>query len=490
MLFILNNKYETVAVMDSNLSDGCPFFNDTHHARLLNGYNTLEFSVPANHPTAGLIEVEGYIIYTNNRDGYELFRVKNITEQHGEDITKTISCEPSATHDLITKRIRPVTFTSQNVETIISQLLTGSGWELGEVLFNGVSTVEFNDYPTSLDAIHTVIAQFDVEIEFKVEFDGTKVRRKIINLYEKRGEETDIVFEYGRNLVGVIREEHTNQLYTAMVGVGKEGISLDGATSSPEKGFEIVGDTLVDTVAVQRWTNDGIHREGLFRDNNAQSKYELYQNTLAELKKYNKPQYTYTVQVAVLEDIIGYDHTSVSIGDQILIKDITFLPEPLFLSARVLEKETSETEPDRGVIVLGEFVEIKVQPIVTVQKLQQKIDLREEEWNQAVIDSEENKESVAEMEKKVTYKVETHSTNGIAFKNGVISTQIYTVVYHGNDDITATLPNSAFIWKKYTKDGVIDSAWTDAHVDIGALIDITGADVYEKATFTCEVDIV
>ena len=220
MLFILDNKYQTVGVMDSNLPNGCPFFNDTHHARLLNGYNTLTFSVPANHETAGLIEVEGYIIYTNNRDGYELFRVKNITEQHGEEVTKSVSCEPSATHDLITKRIRPVTFTSQNVETIISQLLTGSGWELGEVHFSGVSTIEINDYPTALDAIHTIISKFNVEIEFKVDFDGTKVRRKIINLYEKRGEQTDIVFEYGRNLVGVTREESTNQLYTAMVAVG------------------------------------------------------------------------------------------------------------------------------------------------------------------------------------------------------------------------------------------------------------------------------
>ena len=382
MLFILNNKYEAIGVLDESLENGCPFFNDIHHARLENGYNTFIFSVPSNHEKAGLILPESYIVYTNDKDGHELFRVKRVTEQHGDTMTKTISCEPASTHDLITKRIRPTSFIGENAKNIIISLLVGSGWEIGTFEYNGIETISFDDYPTALDAIHRVIAQFDLEIEFKVEFNNVKVERKLINLYKKRGRETNIFFEYERNLVGVVREEHTNQLYTSMVSIGQEGVSIETIVAD-EEGFEVIGDTLVDTVALQKWTKDGIHREGLYRNTDAQSNYELYKLTLAELKKYNKPQFFYTVQVAMTEQLIGYDHMKVSIGDQILIKDATFLPEPLYIQARILEKETSLTEPDKGIIVLGEFVEIKVKPIVAVQKLQQKIEASEEQWNQA-----------------------------------------------------------------------------------------------------------
>ncbi|MDO7487050.1 phage tail spike protein [Peribacillus frigoritolerans] len=471
---------------------GCPFFNDTYNEQLLNGYNTLRFDVPSNHPTASLLEEEGFVIYTKD-EGHELFRIKEIYESHGDQMLKTIACEPSATQDLMDKVMRPAIYPSQTLTMVVKAILALTGWELGESFYDGIITAEFNDYPTALEALHSVIAQFDVEIEFKVEFDGLKIDKKIINLYEKRGEETKKIMEYGGNLLGLTRNINTNQLRTAMIAVGKDDgdgnkITIAGLDITVPEPYAIVGDTIIDENALEKWCPDGNHREGVFKDDNAQSPLELYKNTLAELKKYNKPQTTYDVSVAMLEQLTGYEFMKISIGDTIRVKDTTFAP-PLYLDARVLEKETSLTENDKGRIVLGEFVLLKVKPITAVQQMQRKIMFFEDDWNRALKEAEEAKQKAEEIEDNVVYKTEIYSTKGNTFKNGAVDTILMAVVYKGKDNITDTLPASAFIWRKKDKNGVIDTAWGNANMGVGKSVAISSAQVASRATFECDIDI-
>jgi hypothetical protein len=101
----------------------------------------------------------------------------------------------------------------------------------------------------------------------------------------------------------------------------------------------------------------------------------------------------------------------------------------------------------------------------------------------------EVQDNIDEVKNDVVYKTELHSTNGDVFNNGIIDTTIYAVVYRGKENITATLPNSAFKWKKTDRNGVADTAWNNAHVGVGSTISITGTDVFKKATFWCDIDI-
>jgi len=104
--------------------------------------------------------------------------------------------------------------------------------------------------------------------------------------------------------------------------------------------------------------------------------------------------------------------------------------------------------------------------------------------------ADEAKKSIEEIENDVVWKIELHSSKGFTFKNGDIDTVITARVYRGKDNVTDTVPPSGFIWKKYDKDGVLDQEWTDAHVDVGNVIHVTRYDVYEKATFSCDIDII
>lgn len=109
--------------------------------------------------------------------------------------------------------------------------------------------------------------------------------------------------------------------------------------------------------------------------------------------------------------------------------------------------------------------------------------------DQAINDAKDAQDRIDEVENDVVYKTELHSTNGDLFSNGNIQTTLYVVVYRGKDDITNTLPNSSFIWRKADKDGVQDTAWNIAHNGVGKSIQITRNDIYRKATFWCDIDI-
>jgi phage minor structural protein len=475
MWFILDTKYNAVGILDNSLPNGCPFFNDNRKQQLLNGYNTLQFDVPSNHPTASLLELEGFVIFTNMKDGHELYRIKNIQERHGNEMVKTIFCEPAATSDLMGQTVRPVSYKSETLSTIARELLKNTGWELGDTFYDDIVNIDFNEYPSVLEALHILIEQFSAEIEFKIKFDGVGINKKVVNFYQQRGEKTNVIFEYGHNLQGVVRTEDSNRILTAMIGVGKEDsngkkILIKNAQVTPPEPFVKVDDYVGDLDALERWGNaNGEHTYGVFNDSNAQSATELYENTLAELKKFNKPQLTYEVTVLMLEQLTGYEHAKVSIGDTILIKDRTFDP-PLFLNARVLEKETSSTEKDKGKIVLGEYVLLRIQPITSIINLQKKIDLKEDLWNKSV------------------YKVELNSSNGLIFKNGSINSTITAKVFRGEFDITADLLPAAFTWSKFDINGVKSLVWSDAQIGSGKAVVILGSDVDQKATIKCDVD--
>lgn len=493
MWVVLDKKEKAVGILDNELQNGCPILSDTHTAKLENGYTTLSFSVPANHKTATLIEMGGFIVYTNGTDGYELFRVTKTTESHALTLQKDVECETAATQDLLGKIIRPKSFTSTKLSTIVSFLLLNTGWELGTSYYDDLVDIEFDDYPTSLQALRDTIAAFDAEMEFKVEFKGNKVIRKVINLYKERGQKTNATFDYQHNLKDVRRIEDGNKIYTALIGVGNEDSNgkklsiVDAQVYIPDP-FEKVDDYIGDTEALEKYGNNGQHIYGVFSDQNAKNSVEMALNTLAELKKWNKPQVTYETDVIMLEKITGYKHSKVKIGDAILVRDVINGFEE-YLNARVLEKTTSITEPDKGTIVLGEYVVLKVNPIISVQQMQKKLKLKEDTWNKAYEKANESLETVNDVKDNIVYKVELASTNGTQFKNGAINTQLYATVFRGKEDISTQLINSQFSWSRLDENGNLDTTWQQAHVNVGRSVTVNGTDVQRRGIFQCNVTI-
>lgn len=87
------------------------------------------------------------------------------------------------------------------------------------------------------------------------------------------------------------------------------------------------------------------------------------------------------------------------------------------------------------------------------------------------------------LRKELTYKVDIFSTNGEAFKNNSIQTNLNAIVMKGKNIITESLPNSAIIWKKLDGSGNEIPGWSF----IGRSVSITQDDVDGRQIFQVSI---
>lgn len=87
------------------------------------------------------------------------------------------------------------------------------------------------------------------------------------------------------------------------------------------------------------------------------------------------------------------------------------------------------------------------------------------------------------------YSVTVHSDNGNSFINGDISASLTATLYKGSEDITDTLPDNTFNWKRISQNSDTDTVWNKLHMGVGRRITISDEDVFRRAMFECEVSI-
>ncbi len=89
-----------------------------------------------------------------------------------------------------------------------------------------------------------------------------------------------------------------------------------------------------------------------------------------------------------------------------------------------------------------------------------------------------------------SYTVIITSSSGSAFEIGAIDTMLTCTVLRNNEDITATLADTAFNWKRSTSDTAGDATWNASDKAIGKKsVHITGEDCVGRTVFTCEITI-
>lgn len=349
MIFILN-RLETIVAALSNTGDPSkitPYFEDVFRQDLTTGSETFEFTTLGNTSQASHITVGNFVAF-NYHNSFKLFEIVEVEEEHEEAYLKRVYCE-TAGYELLNNPVRPRVIGNTDVKGLLSNLLEGTSWEVGNVqeTLQDIHSIEIEEYETVYKVIQDlIIGKFKAEISYRVEFNAGKISKKYIDLYSERGIETGIRFDYNANMDKVKRTSDISNLATALIGVGNDGITFKEIYADDKPSNQ---DFICNQEAYERWNVNGKHIIRTF-EAETDSPGELLVLTRKELENRCKPHMTYEVNVHLLGQ-------TVELGDTVFVVDNSFIPA-LQISARVSELEGSLSDPASGKCVLTNFKEI------------------------------------------------------------------------------------------------------------------------------------
>lgn len=377
MIHILDENEKIVDFLE-NTSDDKLYWEDLHTEKVEDSYNTFEFKTIDGTKTSEFLTNKRKFVVRDEDGFYFAYIINHIRQEYQSGSRAKYILGQGEQIELRTAKIvDPVLLGGATPKTAGSHVLAGTRWELGIVEYSGSRTIEIKEYISSLQALHLIASTFGLELRFRVEVKGGKIVKRYVDLLMRIGHYNGKEIELGKDLIGINRISDTDELYTALYGIGKANVDGEYIT------FEDINQGkkfLVDEAAKQRW---GVHYGVYLHQHDGDepvSKSELKSKTGEALKKAIESQVKYEVSSAALEEIFGLSHEKVRKGDTLRIKDTKFSP-PLYLEARVLEKQRSTTDKSKTSYVFGNYREIRITPIQSIKDLQKNLFRNEARWN-------------------------------------------------------------------------------------------------------------
>lgn len=331
--------------------------------------------------------------------------------------------------------------------------LNDTGWQVGIVEVSGDITITINEHTNPYENLKRIAKEFNAELRFRIEHDGSKVIGRYVDLLERVGDWQGREVTFGKDLDSIRRVEKQD-IVTALLGLG------------PEKDDGTRLEVLVeDEEALQRWGRiDGngklkhlIEVYEIQSERTEMTEQEARQYTRTALDKRINTQVTYETTIVDLEEVVGHENKKIRFGDTIRIKDVKFNP-PLYLEARVFEINRSIKSKAKKDIKLGDYIEYTEEEVNTL-------------WEQL------KKEIQDRLARLVIATVV--SSGGDVFKNGVGTTQLTAKTFVNGHEVDEDGARYDYQWIKFDK----DSKQVDGFIETGKTLNVTANDIDEKATY-------
>lgn len=347
-IFILNKQEKVVGILKNGGSGGnsYPFFDDLLTEDLTTGSETFSFNTFLNPGISEHLIIGNYVSF--QKDGkYKLFQIMQTEEVHDEFLTINIYCE-SASLSLINHAFRGRKLVSADARSFLENVLEDTSWNVGFVEFGMQDSIDLDLETGSVYAIlQNNASKYAGELEFRVEINKGRISNKFVDIYSHRGRASGKRFEFSKDIQKLSRNVDSSELYTALIGKGKDGLSFkDVIVDGIDKPYE--QDFVADQQAYEQYNHNGYHLMGIY-ECDTENPEELLRRTYEKLQEVKEPKITYEVDVELLNN-------DVQIGDTIGVIDAFFNP-PILLQARVSKLETSFTDSDSNKCTLTNFVE-------------------------------------------------------------------------------------------------------------------------------------
>ena len=350
MIKIVNKAYETVALLNTEGSSGknTPYFEDEYYQNLENGSETLTFKTFGGTNASKHLEIGNYIAYTDYDGIIRLFQIINTTETHVEDYIIEVYCE-MASIELINEIVRPMKVVNANLKSFLQTILQESAWEIGvfpKEEFHEIIDFEITEYTTIYTCLQEyVIQKYGGELDYRIEFHNNKITKRYIDIYKERGRNYEKLFYYSKNMSSVIKKVDSTNIATALIGVGKDGITFKTVSANDKL---LNQDFIENPIAFKKWNVNGSHIMGVY-NYDTDSPSELLIMTRRELERRSEPNVTYELSTELLDK-------NIHLGSYVGVVDHEL---DMYLKARVTELVTSKTDESKNRCVLSNFREVK-----------------------------------------------------------------------------------------------------------------------------------
>lgn len=464
---------ETVAILDNEMDNALHYFDDEFHRYLETGASTFDLSIlkrlkiysnanKGNETDYQHLKENNSLVFTHKNRDYK-FTIRRIEET---EYSMRLYCE-NLSLDLINEYRGPIKYVhAYGIAKYINDCINESGYEIGINEFSSnVRTLEWESSQTVLARILSICNSFGAEIEFEtiLNYDRS-VKKNYIHLKKRVGENRqDVELKYGRDVTSISRVVDINDLYTAIKPRGSEkdgklttirNIEREVKNSNgvvefyTKKGSDFILAPLA--TEIYGYKRPGKSKGYVERDYeyDTESDSELFNRALTELKKHSVPRYEFEIE--------GY--YDVNVGDTVRAIDEAYNPI-LLLEARISEQIISFSDPSRNKTIYSNY-----------KVLENKV-------NQSLLD---RVNQLAALANQLKYGIDFEGST--VFKNGQGSLKLYADVMRGELHVADEF--TSFNWIKKNADGTIDEIWTQAHTDVGKVVEILPSDVNESATFS------
>ncbi|PHB46118.1 phage tail spike protein, partial [Bacillus toyonensis] len=334
------------------------YWDDLRQWELKDNKDKFEFTTADGTKIAASL-IQQNLVVKQTRDGTFVSYIITEVEQDSTGRPKKIYALGEHTKLKKATVIKPQTLQATTVNESMDFALKGTEWKRGITEYVGIRTINIKDFTNPLDLLKQIASTFELEIRFKTEILGSFIVGRYVDLVKKVGRDNGKEFLLGKDVQGIRRIENSQDVVTALVGVGPQNSETGEFLT-----FEEINDGKLyvgNNDALQRWSKDGKHLFDIYSpqtEDQDMTKQRLKQLTEAELKKRIDSSTSYEVSAVALEKVFGLSHEAVRKGDTVRIKDTGFSP-PLFLEARLIAADECDTDPSKDKYIFGNYREIK-----------------------------------------------------------------------------------------------------------------------------------
>lgn len=360
-IWIYSKDEELKLILD--LNGDIPHY-DSWFVEQLNGAVTLNFTIPADLPEAALIENDGRAVIRDRDGNLVEFIIRLPEDSNDENGPEKHVFAEGGDYELIDEWLPGYTAANVTLKTALEAVLSNTRWSVGTVDDFGTQSV--NIEPTTVkNAIIQLLEIFGGEIRYRVEADGNRIVKRYVDILKQRGRYSGKRFEMGKDILSITHAPDSTGIKTALYGYGAAQANDGPRITFADVEWSVANGDPVDKPKGQLWVGDpealakwgyaggARHRFGVY-SGQEEDPAELLLNTWKELQKITVPTETYELQVALLQDVPGYEHERVRLGDLVSVIDRRVQPN-IETQANIIEYRQNLNDERLDEVVVGQF---------------------------------------------------------------------------------------------------------------------------------------